>query len=159
MDTSQKPSFLTEILEGKPIPIGKIEYFRARLRSRLHQLILEEFLHHEDLTQKDLAHRIGKRADQVNRWLGAPGNWTLDTVSDLLIGMGAEVDFYVVELERKLGEDNERQIAAMIRTKPDKEDANGAVVLGHQDTVVVPTPSPSGNSAPQTESMILNVPR
>ena len=113
MATSQKPSFLTEILEGKPIPVGKIEYFRARLRSRLHQLVLEEFLRQKDrgLSQKDLAKRIGKRADQVSRWLGAPGNWTLDTVSDLLIAMGAEPDFKVVALDQKATELRDSNVA------------------------------------------------
>jgi hypothetical protein len=39
---------------------------------------------------------MGKRAEQVNRLLGAPGNWTLDTVSDLLFSIsGAEVVYGV----------------------------------------------------------------
>lgn len=38
-------------------------------------------------TQAQLASRIGKRADQVSRWLSNPGNLTLDTISDLLLGL------------------------------------------------------------------------
>ena len=92
MTTSQTQSFLTEIIEGKPIPIGKLEYFRARLQSRLHQLVLAEFLRQEDrgLHQAELARRIGRKPEVINRLLGAPGNWTLNTVSDLLLGMGTE---------------------------------------------------------------------
>jgi hypothetical protein len=98
MVTSQTQSFLTEILEGKPIPEGKLEYFRERLRSRLHQIVLDEFIRREDhgFTQAELARRIGKGSDQVSRLLGASGNWTLNTVSDLLLGMESELDFTVM---------------------------------------------------------------
>src|SRR5260370_19583218 len=101
MTTSQEQSFLTDILEGKPIPIGKLEYFRARLRSRFHQLVLDEFLRQEDLgkiSKADLARRIGRKPEQISRWLGAAGNWTIDTVSDLLLGMSMEPELSVEPL-------------------------------------------------------------
>jgi len=99
MTTSQTP-FLTEILEGEVIPLGKLAYFRERLRNRLHQLVIREFARQEDihrLTRAELARRIGRAPEQITRWLGAPGNWTLDTVSDLMLGMGTEPGF---EIER-----------------------------------------------------------
>jgi hypothetical protein len=97
MITSREHTFLTEILEGKPIPVGKLEYFRARLQSRLHQAVLDEWLRQEDrgLSQAELARRIGKKPEVINRLLGSPGNWTLNTVSDLLLGMACELDFAV----------------------------------------------------------------
>jgi hypothetical protein len=87
------------------IPPDKLSYFRERLRNRLHELVLLEFLRQEDtyrLTKKELAERIGRRPEQVIRWLGTPGNWTLDTVSDLLLGMASEPDFAVVLLTHKI---------------------------------------------------------
>jgi hypothetical protein len=45
-----------------------------------------------NLKQNELAQRIRKGPDQINRWLGAPGNWTLDTISDLLLGIGVDLD-------------------------------------------------------------------
>ena len=42
------------------------------------------------LSQADLARRIGKRPEVINRLLGSPGNWRIDTISDLLVGIGAE---------------------------------------------------------------------
>ena len=106
MTTSQTQSFLTEIIEGKPIPIGKLEYFRARLQSRLHQLVLAEFLRQEDrgLHQAELARRIGRKPEVINRLLGAPGNWTLNTVSDLLLGMGTEPHLAVEPLKDMLAQ-------------------------------------------------------
>jgi hypothetical protein len=91
--TTSQTSFLSEIISGDPIPANKLGYFRARLTNRLHELIITEF---ERLSQSgkiskaDLARRIGKKPEQITRWLGAPGNWTIETVSDLAIGMGCE---------------------------------------------------------------------
>jgi hypothetical protein len=93
--TSQTP-FFSEIASGHhgpPIPEAKRAYFQARLRNRLFNFIVEKFLQQQQrhgLTKAALARRIGKTPDVVNRWLGAPSNLTLDTVSDLLLGIGAE---------------------------------------------------------------------
>lgn len=87
MTISQRPNLFEEILEGKPIPNGKLEYFRTRLRLQLHDLIVSRFLQQEDLSKADLARRIHRAPEVVNRLLGSPGNWTIDTISDLLIGM------------------------------------------------------------------------
>jgi hypothetical protein len=91
MTTSQTP-FLYEIIHGEVIPPGKRAYFQERLRNRLYNLILGEFIHKKSLSQKSLARRIGKGPDQINRWLSSPGNWTIDTISDLLLGIsGSEL--------------------------------------------------------------------
>ena len=45
-----------------------------------------------------MARRIHKRPEQITRLLGAPGNWTLDTVSDLLLGMGFEPELSAVAI-------------------------------------------------------------
>jgi hypothetical protein len=95
MDTSPT-SFLSEILEGiegKEIPKHKLAYFRARLRSRIYDLVVSEFdqlQKQENATKADLARRIGRDAALISRWLSAPSNWTLDTISDLLIAMASE---------------------------------------------------------------------
>ena len=88
MNTFQKTPFLSEILNGDTIPIGTLSYFRERFRDRLYDLVMEEFLKQEaenGLTRAEVARRIGRRPEQITRWFGAPGNWTLETVSDLLL--------------------------------------------------------------------------
>jgi hypothetical protein len=95
LTTTSRTRFLTEIAAGHlgpPIPEAKREYFRARLRNTLFNFILRKFLEQEKsgLTKATLARRIGSRPDVISRWLGAPGNLTLDTVSDLLLGISAE---------------------------------------------------------------------
>ena len=88
--------FLSEILEGiegQEIPKHKLAYLRARLRNRIYDLVLSEFVRlqkDKGATKADLARRIGRDAALISRWLSAPSNWTLDTVSDLLAAMAAE---------------------------------------------------------------------
>jgi len=72
---------------GEKISLGTVSYFRARNRNRVHDLVLEAF-EESGITQAEIARRLGKRPDVICRLIGAPGNWTLDTVSDLLLAIG-----------------------------------------------------------------------
>jgi hypothetical protein len=101
MNTSQT-GFLSEILAGGKISAAKLSYFRERLRNRIHQFLLREFMtrQQEGLTQADVARILGRRPEQINRWLGTPGNCTLDTVSDLLLAISkAELELNADPLE------------------------------------------------------------
>ena len=44
------------------------------------------------LNQKKLARRIRRKPEVINRWLSSAGNWELDTISDLLLGMDVDLD-------------------------------------------------------------------
>jgi len=89
MNTSQQTQFLSEIFSDDPIPPAKLAYFRERFRDQLYELVLSEFLRRQPdgLTKAEIAKRIGRKPEQITRWLGAPGNWTLETVSDLLLAI------------------------------------------------------------------------
>lgn len=91
MNTHQT-SFLSEIESGDAIPLGKLAYLRERTRNRLYGFIVSKFIERSKtgLTKADLARRIGKKPEVVTRLLGAPGNWTIDTLSDLLVGICGE---------------------------------------------------------------------
>lgn len=87
--------FLSELAEGHSgpaIPSGKRAYFQQRLRNRIFNFLLNKFVQEQanGLTQKILANRIGKSPEVVNRWLGAPSNMTVDSISDLLLGIAGE---------------------------------------------------------------------
>lgn len=78
------------------IPAWEFAYFQARNRSRVHDLVLNEFKK-SGLTQAELARRMNKRPDVVCRLIGAPGNWGLDTLSDLLFAIShAEAGYSIV---------------------------------------------------------------
>ncbi len=90
MSTSAETHFLTEIEKGEPIPIGKLAFFRERFRDHLYELVVSEFFKREQagiLKKADIARRLRKDPSQINRWLGAPGNWELETVSDLALAI------------------------------------------------------------------------
>jgi hypothetical protein len=78
-------------LDCEQIPLARLAFFREEFRNRLYAEVVRRFhvLEDQGLTKARLARRIGKSPEQVIRWLGAPGNWTLDTASDLLTGMRA----------------------------------------------------------------------
>jgi transcriptional regulator with XRE-family HTH domain len=97
MTTSGQMELLSEILEWKPIPQDTLVYFRERLRHRLHSAILDAFTRRakeRGLKQKDLASRIHRSHVQINRWLSTATNLTLDSISDLMVGLGMDFDAF-----------------------------------------------------------------
>jgi hypothetical protein len=93
------PTFQTQLLneiqaghDGPKIPESKRVYFQQRLRNRFFDFVTGRFLREQThgLTKAKLARRIGKPPEVVNRWLAAPTNLTLDSISDLLLGICAE---------------------------------------------------------------------
>lgn len=105
MSTSPRTPFLSEIESGQPVPISKLAYFRERFRDRLYELVVSEFLKQEragTLTKAEVARRTGRKPEQITRWLGAPGNWTLETVSDLMLAISkAELNFSLAPLRNR----------------------------------------------------------
>lgn len=89
MTTYQTISIFHEASEDK-ISDRTLAYLQERLRNRLYDFIIEEFERQQKengLTQTILAKRINKDVSRVNKWLRTPGNWTIDTISDLLVGI------------------------------------------------------------------------
>lgn len=77
------------------VPESTLAYFRARNKHRLYSVVIGEFKR-SGMSQADLARRLGKGTDVVCRWLRSPGNWTADTVSDLLFAIsGAEAGYSI----------------------------------------------------------------
>jgi hypothetical protein len=92
MITSLKMSLSNELKSDLPLSERAKAYFRERIRNRLFNLISREYIRESNengLTQARISRRLGKSPVQINRWLGAPGNWTLDTISDLLLAISA----------------------------------------------------------------------
>src|SRR5687767_14373506 len=103
MTTFQLTPLLSEILDAETISEDRLMYFRARLRNRIHAVVLSQFLKAEKekgFTKADLARRLGRKPEQITRWLGLPGNWTIDTYSDLLLGMGYEPTLGTTNLQQ-----------------------------------------------------------
>jgi hypothetical protein len=95
MSTS-KTTFLSKPAMGASISAPTLAYFRARNRRKLHSLVLKEF-RDSGITQAELCLRLRKDPATISRMLGAPGNWGLDTASDLLFAIRGGEPSYKVE--------------------------------------------------------------
>lgn len=74
------------------------EYFRQRQRNRLYEDVIkavEKAAVTNGTRRKDIADCLDVSQSQVSRWLSGPANWGVDTISDLLFAVGAELDFLV----------------------------------------------------------------
>lgn len=103
--TTSRDFVLSEIRSGDPISPETYGYFEERLRDRIHELILAEFERLRaagEINNATLARRLGREAAQVTRWLRAPGNLTLKTISNLFVAMETDLDFSVSRLAAKL---------------------------------------------------------
>ena len=93
-----------------PVPATTLSYFRTRNKIKAFTLIHKEFAR-GGITQADLAARLGKDETHISRLLAAPGNWTLDTISELLFAIsGAEPD-YGISYPLKKARRNQRKPA------------------------------------------------
>lgn len=96
MTISPRAINLSEPVADDPVSESVLEYFRTRNKLRAFECVHDEF-ERSGLHQTILAARLRKAPDQVSRLLGAPGNWTLDTLSDLLFAIsGAEAKYEVL---------------------------------------------------------------
>jgi hypothetical protein len=132
MTISQPMPFVSEILEAERIPEEKLAYFRARFRNRFHAFVLSQFKRAEkentDFSKATLARKLGKKPEQITRWLGAPGNWELDTVSDLLLGMGFEPHLSAASLQYGAIQPSNEQWRKQELEEETKGDATSGVV-------------------------------
>lgn len=143
--------FLSEIRSGEPIPEGKLAYLRERTKNRIYNYILQRFLdrqREEDFTRADLARRIGRRPEVITRLLGAPGNWTIDTVSDLLVGICAEeLEPYSTSLSGRSPR-NFRGDEWLSERRTLSNPSQSSVVVKIEDTLAArPMPVPTGNTS------------
>lgn len=86
-----------------------IFYFRQRQKNRVFADICAFFAEEAakgHINKRKLAEKISCDPALITRWLSAPSNLTLDTISDLLLGLDAEMDHRIVRFkEREIDKD------------------------------------------------------
>lgn len=104
-----------------------LSYFEGRNRYKVFDLVWDEF-RASGLTQAALARRLGMSPPQLNRLLKSPGNWTLDTVSNLLFAIrGGEPAYHIsYPLEQSARNDTQPQ---WLEKEPEKKNGNTATVF------------------------------
>jgi hypothetical protein len=96
MNTSQNTTSLSKPINDDPIPTGTLGYFRTRNKRRAYSLVMNEF-EKSGVSQATLARRLRKKPEVVCRLLSGPGNWGLDTHSDLMFAIRGGVPTYGVD--------------------------------------------------------------
>jgi transcriptional regulator with XRE-family HTH domain len=84
---------------SSPLKRRDVAYYRQRQKNRVFTALAAFFASEAargNITKKELANRLGKDPSQITRWLSAPSNFELDTLSDILLAMGAEMDHEIV---------------------------------------------------------------
>lgn len=76
-----------------------LTFSRQRQRNRIYETVIRALEQNRDAhgtKRKDIAKFIEVSPSQLSRWLSGPSNWTLDTVSDLMTAIDAELNFDVI---------------------------------------------------------------
>lgn len=115
MTTSLRTSLISAISEDDALTPAQRAYFRRRLRSHMHEAIVNVFrdMKSKGLTKADLARRLDKAPEQITRWLATPGNLRLDTVSDLLLAMKHELVFSAQPISLAVKENEYHEMAQL----------------------------------------------
>jgi transcriptional regulator with XRE-family HTH domain len=72
-----------------------IFYYRQRFKNRVHESLTAFFAEEAErrgITKQDIAESIDRDPAQISRWLNSSSNLTLESISDLLLGLDAEMD-------------------------------------------------------------------
>src|SRR3978361_132643 len=89
----------------KPAARRDVAYFRQRQKNRVFTVLVSFFAQEAErsgMTKKELAELLEKDPAQITRWLSAPSNFELDTLSDLLLVLGAEMDHRIVRFDDRM---------------------------------------------------------
>lgn len=89
MTLSLKRRSLCKPKRGEQIHLYDLGVMRARNKNKAHSLLLEIF-QESGMTKAEIAKMLGKKPEQVTRWLAGPGNLTLETLSDLIFAIRGE---------------------------------------------------------------------
>lgn len=82
-----------------PVSDRDLFYYRQRSKNRLFEAITAfyaEEAESREINKKDVADCLKRDPSQITRWLSGPSNLTNDSISDLLLSLGAEMDYRIV---------------------------------------------------------------
>jgi transcriptional regulator with XRE-family HTH domain len=98
---SQNGALTSELHGDGPLSPGTRAFIGSRARNAFFSLVHERLRRAkaEGLTQAKLAERLGKDPGRLSNTLSSPGNWTIDTIAELLFGISRTE---VVAMDRPL---------------------------------------------------------
>jgi hypothetical protein len=98
---------------SEPQPLRRIRdsdlaYVKTRNKLKAFTTVHQE-LKRSGISRRDLGIRLGKGDDRVSHLLSAPGNWTLDTISELLWAISGGVPTFGIAYPLNLPPRNHRR--------------------------------------------------
>jgi hypothetical protein len=93
-----------------------VAYYRQRQKNRVFTELVQFFAEEAErrgVSKKDLAAALSKDPSQITRWLSAPSNFELDTLSDILLALDAEMDHKIVRFDDRLKQNYMHPLVAM----------------------------------------------
>jgi hypothetical protein len=87
-----------DLVSDEPLDATQVAYFCERFRSQVYYAIVETFrkeVEEGNLTQATLSRRLNKDPAIVSKWFSGPRNFQLDSISEVLLAMGAEPELRV----------------------------------------------------------------
>lgn len=78
---------IQKAVDGEVIPQFWMGYFREAFREEVNDALVE-LCGSADMSKAALSRKIGRRPEQVSRWLNSPSNLEIDTVSDFALAFG-----------------------------------------------------------------------
>jgi hypothetical protein len=114
---------MENISETRPIADREIFYHRQRQKNRIFSELTSFYAEEAEggASKRKIAQRLKKDPAQLTRWLAAPSNLTLDTISDLLLALDAEMDYRIVRFrDRETANEMHPLIEQIIRKDNNK---------------------------------------
>jgi hypothetical protein len=135
MNTYQPTSLATALLSDEALNHEHLGYLHARAQNKAHDCVLGVFVEEAEergINKAYIARRLGKRPEVVGRCLTAPGNWTLDTLAELLGSMGYDVEIQARPFSNPVLPNRIHEMvipaAALASTPPSYAYVSGAII-------------------------------
>lgn len=127
-------------LEILPLRDREVFYFRQRNKNRVFEKIITLFVEEAErrgVTKKQIADLLKKDTALITRWLSGPNNLTLDTISDILLALGAEMDYHAVRFDDRQTQNYFHPLMGLCPQERFRVTATGA------DVVTLPAGTPA----------------
>lgn len=94
------------------------EYFAQRNRNRMYDSVIKavEAAAARGVKKSDISAVTGNSRSNISHLLSGPANWTIDSISNILYAIGAEIDYNVTFFNDRCKENRFHPIAELAQT-------------------------------------------
>lgn len=139
--------------KAEPLTEARKAYSRTATRAKIASAIWrlwKKISQEQGLDQQWLADRMGTDKARVSRLLKAPGNWTIDTVADLLEAMESRLtDFEIVRYSELLGTGRSARAGpapqSLSHSPVGEDEGRMRVVIPGAVRIYIPSPDPDSD--------------